>query len=63
MSRRIVSLLTVFSVAAGLTVAATGCSDNKSGAGGPSIKGGGVVDPQAPGPVKRGGGPSAKGND
>jgi len=62
---RILSLLTVFAVAAGLTVTATGCSDNKSASGGPSIKGGGGADPQAPGPVKRGGGGAQgfKGND
>jgi len=63
MSRRILSLLTVFAVVVGLGVTATGCSDNKSG-GPPSIKGGGGADPQAPGPVQRGGaGQSAKGND
>lgn len=65
MFRRFLSLLTIFAVAAGLTVTATGCNDNKSGSG-PSIKGGGGVDPKAPGPVQRGGGgaaPSAKGND
>ena len=64
MSRRILSTFTVFAVAIGLSVTAIGCSDNKSGSGGPSIKGGGGADPQAPGPVQRGGaGPSAKGND
>jgi hypothetical protein len=64
MSRRILSLVTVFAVAAGLTVTATGCSDNKSASDKPSIKGGGGGDPQAPGPVQRGGaGQGFKGND
>jgi hypothetical protein len=64
MSRRILSMLTVFAIAVGLSVTATGC-DNKSASGGPSIKGGGEADPKAPGPVPRGGGagPGFKGND
>lgn len=65
MSRRILSLLTVFTIAVGLSVTATGCSDKKSG-GTPSIKGGGGVDPAASGPVQRGGGGAGqgfKGND
>ena len=51
MTRRILCLLTLF----GLALSPIGCNGDKGSSGQPSIKGGGDVDPKAPGPIQGGG--------